>query len=184
MEDAFLASLASPVLTKRNYVTWAIRMKVYLQAHSLWDAIDAAGPVDPPADRLALAAIHRGIRRHTLLKIVSKETAREAGQALRTLLLGTEPVMRATAESSLARELKAARMKDPERPVDDFAARVTALVVDIRAHGGVVQESYVVRKMKILRAASPNFFQIVLAIEVFCDLESMTVEDLVGRLKA
>ena len=90
--------------------------------------------------------------------------------------------MRARAES-LARELEAVRMKDPE-PVDDFAARVTALVVDIRAHGGVVQESYVVRKMKILRAASPNFFQIVLAIEVFCDLESMTVEDLVGRLEA
>ena len=45
-----------------------------------------------------------------------------------------------------------------------------------------MQESYVVRK--ILRAASPKFFQTVLAIEVFCDLESMTVEDLVGRLKA
>jgi len=112
MEDAFLASLPCPVLTKRNYVTWAIRMKVYLQAHSLWDAIDAAGPVDPPADRLALAAIHRGIRRHTLLKIVSKETAREA---LRTLRLGTETVMRARAES-LARELEAVtpvRMKRP-----------------------------------------------------------------------
>jgi hypothetical protein len=180
MADAFLASLPCPALTKSNYVTWAIRMKVYLQAHGLWDAVDAAGPVDPPADRLALAAIHRGISSDTLLTIVGKETAREAWQALRTLRLGTEPAMRARAEA-LARELEAVRMKDPE-PVDGFAARVAALVVHIRAHGGEVQESYVVRK--ILRAASPKFFQIALAVEAVCHLESMTVEDLVGRLKA
>ena len=62
-----------------------------------------------------------------------------------------------------------------------FTESLSARIVSVAIY---MQESYVVRKMKILRAASPNFFQIVLAIEVFCDLESMTVEDLVGRLKA
>lgn len=72
-------------------------------------------------------------------------------------------------------------MKDLET-VDDFASRVTALVVNIRAHGGEVAEEYVV--WKLLWAVSPKFTQIALVIEALCDLESMTVEDLVGRLKA
>lgn len=83
--------------------------------------------------------------------------------------------------AALTRELEAVRMKDPES-VDDFVSRVTALVFNIRAHGGEVEEGYVVRKL--LQAASPKFSQITLTIVVLCDLESMTVEDLVGRLKA
>nr|TKV90723.1 hypothetical protein SEVIR_9G047366v2 [Setaria viridis] len=58
----------------------------------------ASRSIDGSSIRLALAAIHRGISsRYTLFKIVRKETAREAWQALRTMRLGTEPVMRARA---------------------------------------------------------------------------------------
>uniref|UniRef100_A0A0A8YGT6 CCHC-type domain-containing protein n=1 Tax=Arundo donax TaxID=35708 RepID=A0A0A8YGT6_ARUDO len=66
--------------------------------------------------------------------------------------------------------------------IDDLAARVMALVADVRAHGVEVEEGYTVEKL--LRAVSPKFDQIACAIEVLCDLKSMTVEDLVDRLKA
>ncbi|CAL4944958.1 unnamed protein product [Urochloa decumbens] len=181
MEDDFLAS--GPALTNSNYVTWAAVMKVHLQARGLWDAIDgdAKGPVDPSTDCRALAAIHRAISRRILSKIDGKETAKEAWQALRTLRLGTEPMKRAKVRA-FRQELEAVRMKDPET-VGDFVDRVTALVFNIRAHdGGEVEEGYLVRK--ILRAVSPKFSQIALVIEVLCDLESMTVDGLVDRLKA
>lgn len=182
-EDELLASLPWPMLTKSNYVTWEVVMKVYLEAHGLWDAIDGANaPADPATDRLALAAIHRRVTKSTLLKIARNKTAKEAWQALRTMHLGTEPVMRARARA-LARELESVRMKGPE-PVDDFVARVTALVFDIRAHGGEVEESHIVRRILRGVRVSPEFFDIAVVIEVLCDLESMTVDDLVGRLKA
>ncbi|WVZ60938.1 hypothetical protein U9M48_010892 [Paspalum notatum var. saurae] len=130
-------------------------------------------------DRLALAAIHSCISKDNLIKIAHKKTAKEAWQALRTMHLGTEPLMMFRA-MDFSRELEAMTMKDLE-PIDDFVTRVMMLVVNIRAHGGKVEESYIVRK--ILRAVPPKFKDIACVIEVLCDLESMTIEDLVGRLK-
>lgn len=37
-EGAF--GLSYPMLTKTNYTTWAMKMKVFMQAHGVWEAIE------------------------------------------------------------------------------------------------------------------------------------------------
>ena len=66
--------------------------------------------------------------------------------------------------------------------LDDFCLKLNGLVTNIRALGESVDESYVVKK--ILRAVPGKFLQIVSTIEQFGDVETMTVEEILGSLKA
>ena len=36
--------LSYPTLTRENYTTWSIKMRVFMQAHSVWEAVE---PTDP-----------------------------------------------------------------------------------------------------------------------------------------
>lgn len=60
--------------------------------------------------------------------------------------------------------------------------RLNGLVTNIRALGEEVEEAYVVKK--ILRAVPTRFLQIASAIEQFGNLELMSIEEIVGSLKA
>lgn len=60
--------------------------------------------------------------------------------------------------------------------------KLNRLVTNIRALGEEMQESYVVKKL--LRAAPSRFLQITSTMEQFGNLDSMTVQEAVGSLKA
>lgn len=60
--------------------------------------------------------------------------------------------------------------------------KLNSLVTNIRALGEKMEEAYVVKKL--LRAVPSKFFQIAYAIEKFGNLEEMSVEEVVGSLKA
>lgn len=72
-------------------------------------------------------------------------------------------------------------MKDSDK-LDDFVMKISRLVSNIRALGETVSESYVVKKL--LRAVPSKFLQIASTIEQFKNLETMSVEETVGSLKA
>lgn len=72
-------------------------------------------------------------------------------------------------------------MKDSEQ-LDDFSMRLNGLVIKIRSLGETIAEEYVVKKL--LRAVQTKFLQIASAIEQFGNLEAMTVEEVIGSLKA
>lgn len=57
LKESFV-SLQYLMLTKSNYVVWAINMKVYLKARGVWDAIESKAVVDMRRDQMALAAIY------------------------------------------------------------------------------------------------------------------------------
>lgn len=49
-----------PMLIKTNYAAWSLKLKVFMQAHGLWSAIEPKDPkaeVEERTDKLALAAI-------------------------------------------------------------------------------------------------------------------------------
>lgn len=60
--------------------------------------------------------------------------------------------------------------------------KLTRLVTNIRALGEEVVESYVVKKL--LRVVPSKFLQIASTIEGFSDLDTMTLEEMSGSLKA
>lgn len=66
--------------------------------------------------------------------------------------------------------------------MDDFAVKLDTIVNRIRGLGEKVEDSNVVRKF--IRAAPAKFLKIVSTLEQFGDFKTMTVEEVIGRLKA
>ena len=82
---------------------------------------------------------------------------------------------------TLKMEFKGLRMKESES-VDNFASRLTTIVNQIQALGEEFEEAYAVKKF--LRAVPNKSLQIASTIEQFGDLKTMTMEEVIGRLKA
>lgn len=175
--------LSYPMLSRSNYTAWALKMKVYMQAHGVWEAIepkDQNTKVEEKKDKVALAVIYQGLPEDILLSLADKKTAKEAWVALKTMCLGAERVKKAKVQT-LKGEFEALQMKDNEQ-LDDFCIKLSGIVANIRTLGEEVKEAYVVKKL--LRAVPQKFLQIASTIEQFGNLETMTVEETVGSLKA
>lgn len=89
--------------------------------------------------------------------------------------------LKAAKIQTLKSEFESLCMKETE-PLDDFSVKLTGLVTNIRALGEDMKEAYVVRKL--LRTVPMKFLQIVSTMKQFGDLETMTVEEVIGSLKA
>ncbi|KAL8096387.1 hypothetical protein AgCh_037375 [Apium graveolens] len=155
-----LVGLSYPMLTKSNYTAWSLKMRVYMQAHGIWEAIEPTKEkptVEEKTDKMALAAIYQGIPEEILLSVADKTSAKEAWEAVNTMCLGADKV-------------------------EDFAMKLNGIVTNIRALGEKVEEAYVVKKL--LRAVPSKFLQITSTIEQFGDLETMSIEEAVGSLRA
>ncbi|KAL8097180.1 hypothetical protein AgCh_030333 [Apium graveolens] len=175
--------LTYPMLTKSNYTAWALKMKVYMQAHGIWVAVEPINtkePIEVKTNKMALAAIYQGIPEDVLLSLADKETAKEAWDAVKMMCLGADRVKKARIQT-LKAEFEFLSMKDSEL-IDDFCMKLNGLVTNIRALGETIDETYVVKKL--LRSVPSRFLHITATIEQFGDLEKMTIEEAVGSLKA
>lgn len=175
--------LSYPMLARSNYTAWAIKMKVFMQAHAVWEAIDPKDPkakVEERTYKIALAAIYQGIPKDMLLSIAEKTTTKDVWEAIKIMCLGADRVKKAKVQT-LKSDFESLKMKDSEN-LDEFCMKLNNLVANIRALGEVIEESYVVKKL--LRAVPAKFLQIASTIEQFGDLESMSVEEAVWSLKA
>lgn len=178
-----VVGLSYPMLTRSNYTAWSLKMKVFMKAQGVWGAIEQKDPkvaVDERTVQVALAAIYQGVPEEVLLAIAEKETAKEAWEAIKTMYMGAERVKEAKVQT-LKGEFESLVMKETDN-IDEFCMSLSGLVTNIRVLGETMEESSVVRK--ILRAVPDKFLQIASNIEQFGDMKAMTVEELVGRLKA
>lgn len=176
-------SLNYPMLARSNYTAWSLKMKVFMQAHGVWEAVEPKDPgttVEEKIDKVALAAIYQGIPEDMLLSLAEKKTAKDAWEAIKIMCLGSDRVKKAKVQT-LKAEFESLRMKDTEQ-LDDFCMKLNGLVTNIRALGEAIEEAYVVKKL--LRAVPSKFLQIASTIEQFGNLESMSVEEAVGSHKA
>lgn len=182
-DDYMDTSMSYPMLTKINYTTWAMKMKVIMQAHMVWEATEPTDPkstVEDRTDKIALSMIYQGIPEEVLLALAEKKKAKDVWDAIKTLCQGAEKVKTAKAQT-LKAEFEALNMNDDEN-LDDFCMKLNGLVTNIRALGEEIKETYVVKKL--LRAVLSRFLQIASTLEQFGNLETMTVEEIVGSLKA
>jgi hypothetical protein len=65
--------------------------------------------------------------------------------------------------------------------VDDFTLCINALATDLRTSGEEIEDTRVVKKM--LRVLPQRYAQIAISIETLLDLKTLTIEELVGRLR-
>jgi len=95
--------------------------------------------------------------------------------------LGADRVKEVNAQKLLA-EFEAISFKSGET-IEDFAVRIGKIATDLKGLGETsVDDARVVKKF--LRVVPPRYNQVAVTIEMFCDLKTLSVEELVGRLRA
>ena len=73
--------LTYPMLARSNYTAWSVKMKVFMQAQGVWNAMeptDVKAVIEEKTDKIALAMIYQGIPEEILLSVVEKKSAKEA----------------------------------------------------------------------------------------------------------
>ncbi|XP_074373445.1 uncharacterized protein LOC141713770 [Apium graveolens] len=174
--------LSYPMLAKNNYTTWSLKMKVFMRARGVWEAIENSDPKDviyPRQVNVALTSIYQGISEDILLSVAEKETTKEAWDSIKIMCIVADHVQKAKVQTFRS-EFEALNMKVMEN-IDDFSMKLTNIVSNIRALGDKVEQSCVVKKL--LRAVSTKFLQIASTVEQFGDLDNMSVTELIGRLR-
>ena len=94
--------------------------------------------------------------------------------------VGVQRVQESNAQQ-LRREFAALVWKDGET-AEDFAVRLTGLANNLRILGDNITEAEVVRKM--LQVVPEDLSQVVISIETLLDLNTISVEEVTGRLRA
>jgi hypothetical protein len=166
-----VGSLIWPMLDRSNYSEWAMLMQCNLEVMEVWEAIDQGGEgVKHAHDRLAMSA---------LLRSVPKEmwTTWDAAKSMRQ---GADRVKKSNAQK-LLQEFENIQFKNGEL-IDEFGLRINSLAEKLRGLDEVVGEVRVIKK--ILRVLPKKYYQIAVSIETLLDINTLTVEELVGRLRA
>lgn len=126
----------------------------------MWDVIES-NMVDRHRDRLALATLLRDVplEMHSLLLV--KKSAKKAREAIRDMRLGAKRVKEVNAQRLLAN------------------SSICPSSRDMRGLGeNSVDDTRVVKKF--LRVVPPRYNQVAVAIEMFCDMKTLSLEELVG----
>jgi hypothetical protein len=177
-DAAGVASTTWPTLTRTNYNTWSLLMKVILQARRLWDIIDT-GVGEYEDDRAAMEGILRSVPAEMIPMLAVKETAKEAWDAIKTIRVGAERVRESKAQI-LRGQYEEIRFKAGES-VDDFGLRLQELTHQLEVLGDPVDDKKVI--LKFLRVVPKKYKQMARSIESLLDLKTMSIEELTGRLK-
>jgi hypothetical protein len=166
-----------PVLTKTNYYNWAALMHVMLQERGMWNEV-TEGESDYTEDRMALEVIAKAVTPELMGLIASKPSVKAAWEAIILRNVGVDRVRKAKA-STLKREFDSLTFLDGES-IDDFGARIGRITNQLAVLGFEYKEEIVRR---FLQALPPRFEQIATSIETLIDLETITVDELIGHLK-
>jgi hypothetical protein len=166
-------------LTKTNYDTWSLLMKLKMEARDLWEAVDT-GDVDFHDDRTAFDAICSAVPEEMVPKLATKPSAKDAWEAIKTMRIDDDRMRRSTAQTVRV-EYEEIKFKEGES-VEDFSLRLTNLVQRLAVLGDPEPQHKVVRKY--LRVAKPRYKQLVVSIETLLHIVTLSVEEVTGRLQA
>ena len=151
-----------------------------LEALEIWHVIDPGTNVKRSQDRQAMSALLRSVPKEMWQMLGNHKTVKEVWEAVQTMRLGVDRVKEVNAQK-LLQEFENIAFRDGET-VDQFSMCITNLVANLRTLGETVEDARVIKKF--LRVVPSCFTPVVVSIEMFCDMKTMKVEELVGRLRA
>ncbi|KAK1412391.1 hypothetical protein QVD17_33607 [Tagetes erecta] len=174
--------LQCPKLTETNYTMWSIMIETVLRAYGLWDAVDpvTGATVDEKKNYTTKAIILQTLPEDVFLQVAKHKDVKEVWESIRVRYLGADRVQKARLQT-LRSELEKLKMKDNDT-LNDFSGKISAIVAKFKTLGSNLDEEVIVRKF--LNSMPKKYLPIVASIEQYSDLETMTFEDVVGRLKA
>jgi hypothetical protein len=109
----------------------------------------------------------------------AKKKVKEVWEAVKSMRVGAERVKEANAQH-LLHEFENILFRFGET-VDDFALWINTLVVDLHVSGEAIEDTRVVKKM--LCVLPKQYQSVAFSIETLLDLKTLTIEELIGRLK-
>jgi hypothetical protein len=111
--------------------------------------------------------------------LATKDTTKQAWDAVRTLRIGDERTRDATVQQ-LRRNFANLTFKEGES-ITDFGVRITALATNLRTLSDNISDIEVVKKL--LQVVPKSLNQAAVSIEMFVNLNKATIEDVIGRLR-
>ncbi|XP_022031951.1 uncharacterized protein LOC110933016 [Helianthus annuus] len=180
-EGSSLSQFQCPILKPTSYTVWAICIKTILEASGLWETIEPAENTqsDVKKDKLVIAYLFQAIPEDVMLQVANCKTAKEIWEILKTRHVGVDRVQKAR-WNTLMSEFELMQMKEDDT-VDSFFAKINSVVTRASELGTTLSQPTLVRKL--LNVVPDKFTQIVAYMEQYSDLETMSLEEAVGRLK-
>lgn len=174
--------LQCPRLTETNYTSWSILVETMLWAYGLWESVDpvTGGTVEGRKNYTIKAIIFQTLPEDILLQVSKYKDAKDVWEAIRVRYLGADRVQKARLQT-LRSELELLKMKENET-INDFSGKIGGIVAKFKSLGSSIDEEIIVRKL--LNSAPKKYLPIIASIEQYSEIEIMSFEEAVGRLKA
>lgn len=180
VKDAGSSSIKCPMLNATNYTVWAIKMKIMLKLHKVWDIIETEG-ADEEKTNMAMALLVQSIPEALVLQVGELDTAKKVWEAVKSRHVGADRVKEARLQT-LMEEFDRLKMKDNET-IDEFSGRISEISAKSSALGEDIEEPKFVKKF-LKSLPHKKYISIVAALEQVLDLKKTGFEDIIGRLKA
>lgn len=167
------------MLTTTNYTVWAIRIKVLLKVHKVWDVIENESH-DSGKNDMAMALLFQSIPDTLILQVGELDTAKKVWETIKARHMGAERVRENRLQTLMA-EFDRLKMKDSET-IDDFVGKISEISSKSAALGKNIDESKLVKKFLICLPRK-KYIHIVATLEQVLDLNTTTFEDIIRRVK-
>ena len=174
------SSIQCPILSATNYTVWAMRMKITLRVHKVWEAVETKMSNNEKND-MALALLFQSIPENLTLQVGELETAKQVWEAIKTRHVGAERVKEARLQT-LITEFEQLTMKDSES-IDDFGRKLSELASKSAALGATIEETKLVKKF-LMNLPRKKYIHIVASLEHVLDLNTTSFKDILGRFKS
>nr|GFA26975.1 zinc finger, CCHC-type [Tanacetum cinerariifolium] len=135
-----MAQYQCPKLKTTNYTVWAIQIKVILEAHGLWEAIEPKEntQIDIKKDKATTAFLYQVLTEDVILQVASCKTAKELWESLKKRHVGEEKVQQARLQSLMI-GFNTFQMKDDDT-VDAFTAKLNGYATKAKELGKTLDE--------------------------------------------
>ncbi|GJS41467.1 hypothetical protein Tco_0566510 [Tanacetum coccineum] len=156
-------------------------MQIILEANGLWEMMEPneKTQADNKKEKTAIAFLYQALPEEQLLQITKHKTAKTFWDAFKTRHVGVNRVQQAK-QQTLKSEFEMLQMEENES-IDSFVTRLTGIINKAASVGLTYGDSTLVRKL--LNAIPDRFLQIVASIEQYSDLDEMSLDEAIERLK-
>ncbi|WVZ69826.1 hypothetical protein U9M48_018553 [Paspalum notatum var. saurae] len=172
-------SVELPLLTSSNYQEWALVMKVSPEAPELLQT-RGGGDVRRAGEGPACTGDHTARRPDGDEGRAGSEGHGKGGVGRGQVDAGRQRSCQGGERPATWKQFENITWRDEEN-AGEFAVRVTGLVGSLREMGETIAEPRVVKK--ILRVVPRRLKQVAVAVEMFADLDTAKIEEVIGRLR-